>query len=132
MFPDISDLSGGILGVVFIIAAFVFFAIDESLSKRKKGEISTEARKFKDLYSRIRYCRIILEHGFHDTKGAEIEKLIPLLEELGIKTPSLTQNTIRTWKDFLEQLVRLAETETDIMDNLEKARKIYFSTEIEK
>jgi len=98
--------------------------------KKKECEVPIEAIKFKDLYPRIRYCWLIIEEDFY-RRAEEIDILIPLLEELAIGTPSRTHATIKVWKDFLEQLVHLAEAEASI-DNLERARKLYFLTEFEK
>ena len=121
MFPDLSHWIWLVVVAILLLLG-LFWPI--------KCKAPIEARKFKDLYSHLRYCWLILEHN-HYTSRDEIEKLSPLLEELDIKTPSRTHATMRMWKDFLEQLVRLAEAETN-MENLGRARRIYSLTELEK
>ena len=100
------------------------------LLQEKKSEMPDEVKKFKSLYSRIRHCQLLLEHGrfSRDTASREIKELIPHLEEIGIKTPSPTHSTVLIWKDYLDQLLCFAGDEVS-MDKLENARKIYFSKE---
>ena len=122
-YPDFSHWIWPIIGAMLLFVGFFPPGRIVLWFKRKESEVPIEARKFKDLYSHMRHCWLLLEHK-HYTRREELEKLIPLLEELSIKTPSRTRATLLMWKDFLEQLLPLAEAEASA-GNLEMARKIY-------
>ena len=133
MFPEFSHWIWPIIGAMLLFVGF--YPPEKILSrlKKKKCEVPIEAIKFNNLHSRFRHCQTVLEYS-HPTKQAEIKNTLPFLKELDISHPSWEYATIPMWKDFFDQLIRLTETEDEsVMNrNLEKARQVYSSDELEK